>query len=67
MRQYIMCYTWIDKKGRNGLGNQSVYIDMERMTLSQLETMIAELRERYNYKSVVILNMIPFGKEIKKR
>ncbi len=66
MRQYIMCYTWTDKNGRIGYGNQSVDADMERMTLSQFEAMLAEMRERYNYKSVVIQSMIPLGKKIKK-
>ena len=61
MREYILCYSWTSENGTIGLGNQSMEIDVKQMTISTLEMLIADIKKRYNYKELVILNIIPLG------
>lgn len=63
MRDYILCYSWTDKKGRSGYGNQSLEVDEKQMSISMFEMLIADMKKRYDYKDLVIFNMIPIGEE----
>ena len=61
MREYLLCYSWTSENGTIGFGNQSIEIDVKQMTISTLEMLIADIKKRYNYKELVILNIIPLG------
>ena len=61
MREYILCYSWTGENGTIGFGNQSIEVDVKQMTMSTLEMLIADIKKRYNYKELVILNIIPLG------
>ena len=61
MSEYILCYSWTDENGMMGFGNQSIEIDVKQMTLSTFEMLIADMKKRYNYKELVIFNLIPIG------
>lgn len=61
MREYILCYSWTGENGTMGFGNQSIEIDAKQMTISTFEMLIADMKKRYNYKELVIFNLIPLG------
>ena len=62
-RTYILVYYWEDKNGNAGYGNQSVEINVKRLTVRQLGSMIEDIKQKDGYKEIVVLNMIKMGDE----
>lgn len=62
-RTYIIAYYWADKNGNAGYGNQSIEINVKRLTTRQFNSMVEDMKQKYGYKEIVVLNMIKMGEE----
>lgn len=60
---HIIVYYWTDKNGNAGYGNQLVPVNVKRLTIPRFNSMIEDMKQKYGYKDVIVLNMIKMGEE----